>query len=62
VNAVANETLKSLKTQLLGSGKSAISAEMVKRIDNFMEEPSEFKLVPVPDIPDGSPIGMDCMD
>ena len=62
VNAVANEALKSLKTQLLGSGKSAISAEMVKRIDNFMEEPSEFKLVPVPDIPDGSPIGMDCMD
>ncbi|KAB5491611.1 MULTISPECIES: zinc-dependent metalloprotease [Flagellimonas] len=62
VNAIANETLKSLKTQLLGKGKSAISAEMVKRIDNFMEEPSEFKLIPVPDIPDGSPIGMDCMD
>ncbi|WP_108424634.1 zinc-dependent metalloprotease [Flagellimonas amoyensis] len=62
VNAMANETLKSLKTQLLGNGKSAISAEMVKRIDNFMEEPSEFKLIPVPDIPDGSPIGMDCMD
>lgn len=62
VNAMANETLKSLKTQLLGKGKSAISAEMVKRIDNFMEEPSEFKLIPVPDIPDGSPIGMDCMD
>ncbi|WP_318344829.1 zinc-dependent metalloprotease [Flagellimonas baculiformis] len=60
VNALANETLKSLKTQLLGNGKSAISAEMVKRIDNFMEEPSEFKLIPVPDIPDGSPIGMDC--
>ncbi|WP_418501512.1 zinc-dependent metalloprotease [Flagellimonas sp.] len=62
VNAIANEILKSLKTQLLGKGKSAISAEMVKRIDNFMEEPSEFKLIPVPDIPDGSPIGMDCMD
>lgn len=62
VNAIANETLKGLKVQLLGNGKSAISAEMVKRIDNFMEEPSEFKLIPVPDIPDGSPIGMDCMD
>src|SRR5690606_35312361 len=62
VNAMANETLKTLKTQLLGNGKSAISAEMVNRIDNFMVEPSEFKLIPVPDIPDGSPIGMDCMD
>lgn len=62
VNAIANETLKSLKSQLLGNGKTAISAEMVQRIDNFMEEPSEFKLISVPDIPDGSPIGMDCMD
>jgi flagellar hook-basal body complex protein FliE len=62
VNAIANEALNSLKTQLLSNGKNAISAEMVKRIDAFMKEPSEFKLIPVSKIPDGSPIGMDCMD
>ena len=62
VNAIANEALNNLKTQLLGSGKNAISAEMVKRIDAFMKKPSDFKLIPVSKIPDGSPIGMDCMD
>lgn len=62
VNAIANEALNSLKTQLLSNGKNPISAEMVKRIDAFMKEPSEFKLIPVSKIPDGSPIGMDCMD
>lgn len=62
VNALATEKLKELKTQLLGNGKSAIASEMVQRIDNFMKEPSEFKLIPVPTIPDGSPIGMDCMN
>ena len=62
VNAMANEALKNLKTQLLGSGKNGISVEMVQRIDNFMKDPSKFKLIPVPKIPDGSPIGMDCMD
>ncbi|MCB0372470.1 MAG: zinc-dependent metalloprotease, partial [Muricauda sp.] len=60
VNAIANETLKDLKTQLLASGKNGISVEMVQRIDNFMKDPSKFKLIPVPQIPDGSPIGMDC--
>ena len=62
VNAIANEVLNNLKTQLLTDGKNTISAEMVKRIDAFMEKPSEFKLIPVSTIPDGSPIGMDCMD
>jgi len=62
VNAIANEALNNLKTKLLSNGKNAISAEMVKRIDAFMKKPSEFKLIPVSKIPDGSPIGMDCMD
>jgi hypothetical protein len=62
VNALATESLKNLKTQLLGNGKNTIAAEMVQRIDNFMKEPGEFKVIPVPKIPDGSPIGMDCMD
>ena len=62
VNAVANQALNDLKSELLSDGKNTINAEMVKRIDAFMEEPSEFKLIPVEKIPDGSPIGMDCMD
>ncbi|MCA0959997.1 zinc-dependent metalloprotease [Muricauda ruestringensis] len=62
VNAIANQTLSELKTQLLSNGKNAISTEMVKRIDAFTKKPSDFKLIPVSKIPDGSPIGMDCMD
>lgn len=62
VNATANETLKSLKVYLLGNGKSSIAAEMVRRIDAFTKSPSSFKVIPAPKIPDGSPIGMDCMD
>jgi hypothetical protein len=34
--------------------------EMVRRINRFMEEPEDFKVIPTPKIPDGSPIGMDC--
>ena len=62
VNATANETLKSLKVYLLGNGKSSIAAEMVRRIDAFTKSPDSFKVIPAPKIPDGSPIGMDCMD
>ncbi|MEW2921947.1 zinc-dependent metalloprotease [Muricauda sp. ANG21] len=62
VNAIANATLKELKAALLGNGKTAIAVEMVKRIDMFMEKPTSFNVIPVPKIPDGSPIGMDCMD
>lgn len=62
VNAIANESLKELRTSLLSNGKSAISSEMVRRIDAFLSKPSAFKVIPVPKIPDGSPIGMDCMN
>nr|WP_299485123.1 zinc-dependent metalloprotease [uncultured Allomuricauda sp.] len=62
VNATANETLKSLKVYLLGNGKSSIAAEMVRRIDAFTKSPNSFNVIPAPKIPDGSPIGMDCMD
>ncbi len=60
VNAIANQKLTTLKSTLLSSGKNDITMEMVRRIDGFMEEPEEFNVIPVPDIPDGSPIGMDC--
>ncbi|SNY99769.1 zinc-dependent metalloprotease [Flagellimonas pacifica] len=60
VNAIANETLKSLKILLLNNGRNPITAEMVRRIDAFTKAPNNFKVIPVPKIPDGSPIGMDC--
>lgn len=62
VNATANETLKSLKVYLLSNGRNSIAAEMVRRIDAFTKSPGSFKVIPAPKIPDGSPIGMDCMD
>lgn len=62
VNAISNEALKTLRSTLLNNGKNMISSEMVRRIDAFLKAPSSFEVVPVPKIPDGSPIGMDCMN
>jgi hypothetical protein len=62
VNAIAHESLKNLKTSLLGGEKSPIAVEMVRRIDAFLDKPENFNLIPTPKIPDGSPIGMDCMN
>jgi len=60
VNAIANSKLKELKTRILTDKKGVNAAELVRRIDNFFEAPGEFKVLSVPKIPDGSPIGMDC--
>jgi len=60
VNAIANAKLINIKSTLLTSKKNFINIEIVRRIDQFYAEPGDFKLVPVPKIPDGSPIGMDC--
>ena len=62
VNAIANQRLKSLKSNLLSKGKDALGMEMVRRIDNFYAHPSQFKVLAAPKLPDGSPIGMDCMN
>ena len=62
VNAIALQSLKEIKTSLLSNGKSAVGADMVRRIDDFLKKPADFKVIPVPKIPDGSPIGMDCMN
>jgi hypothetical protein len=59
VNALANEKLKELRTLFVTSQKADLK-EMVRRIDHFNKERDEFKVIPVPKIPDGSPIGMDC--
>ena len=62
VNGLAIQHLKQIKTDLLSDGKTAISQEMVRRIDAFLKAPTTFKVIPAPKIPDGSPIGMDCME
>lgn len=61
VNAIAFETLKGIKKELLSNGKNTMAVEMVRRIDAFLSAPSKFKVIPSPKIPDGSPIGMKCM-
>ncbi|APQ18563.1 zinc-dependent metalloprotease [Maribacter hydrothermalis] len=61
VNAIASQKLKELSFQLVkDSGSNAIYAEMIKRIKEFNEHPELFKIIPSPQIPDGSPIGMGC--
>jgi hypothetical protein len=62
VNAIAYDKLKNLKSTLFSSGKNVVAAEMVRRIDRFMEEPEKFEVLPAAKIPDGSPIGMACFD
>jgi hypothetical protein len=44
-----------------GMDKDDVSdRELARMIKQFREDPSEYKMTEVPDIPDGSPIGMDC--
>ena len=62
VNGLAINHLKQIKKDLLGGTKNVVSEEMVRRIDAFLKAPTAFKVIPAPKIPDGSPIGMDCMD
>ncbi|GGW26116.1 zinc-dependent metalloprotease [Arenibacter certesii] len=59
VNAIANQKLGYIKSRFSGSS-DANAQEMARRIDNFYAHPELFKVIPSPEIPDGSPIGMDC--
>ncbi|WP_435625528.1 zinc-dependent metalloprotease [Flagellimonas sp.] len=61
VNGLAFNHLKDIKKDLLSGNKNTASEEMVRRIDAFLKAPTAFKVIPAPKIPDGSPIGMDCM-
>ena len=54
--AIANAQLDNLKSQL-SSKSDAVSKEMVRLIKRFQEHPEDFKVIPSPKIPDGSPIG-----
>ncbi|MFH6604092.1 zinc-dependent metalloprotease [Maribacter algicola] len=61
VNAIANAKLRGLVTKNLGDALSNdYKMEIMRRIDDFYKHPEQFKVVPAPKIPDGSPIGMDC--
>ncbi len=63
VNAIANQKIRGL-IQDFGtkSASEPIKAEMGRRIKDFYEHPEQFKVIPTPKVPDGSPIGMDCFD
>ncbi len=57
VNATAHQKLKDLRSSLSANVKNGLRMEMVRRIDEFYEHPEHFKPIPVPKVPDGSPIG-----
>jgi len=59
VNSIVNHKIKLLKTNLKARNE-LIAIEMVRLIDEFYDHTREFKVIPSPKIPDGSPIGMDC--
>ncbi len=61
VNAITNLKLKELKSRLITKG-GALAPEMARRIDKFLKAPEKFEIIQAPKIPDGSPIGMDCMN
>lgn len=60
VNAIANFKLQELKDRFLDRNKP-YALEIVKRIEHFQKHPEHFKTIVSPKMPDGSPIGMECM-
>lgn len=62
VNAIAHQKLKGLKSSLLTKERDVNALEMLRRMDVFQKHPEQFKPIPVSKIPDGSPIGTDCME
>ncbi len=60
VNAIASKALLDLSKSL--SSDDQFSYEMKKRIADFFDNKYQFKLPETLQIPDGSPIGMDCFN
>jgi hypothetical protein len=60
VNATASKVLLDLSKSL--SSDDQVSYEMKRRIADFFDHKYEFKLPETLQIPDGSPIGMDCFN
>ena len=63
VNAIANQKIRGLMLDAgLKMPNDPIKAEMGRRVNDFYEHPGQFEVIDTPKIPDGSPIGMDCLD
>ncbi len=63
VNAITNKTIRELSRKIgLGTISNPVEAEMTRRISNFYAHPEQFKVIPTPKIPDGSPIGTACFN
>ena len=60
VNAKIDEILNILRSSKAKGVQKIYNKEMLKMISTFKKNPSKFKKLNVPKIPDGSPIGMDC--
>jgi hypothetical protein len=62
VNAIADNFLNKLRRKWTSTADSNVhEKEMAAKILAFHEHPESFKVPDVPKIPDGSPIGTDCM-
>lgn len=60
VNAKIDEIAQMLKTSKAKGVQKMYNNEIIKMISSFKKNPTKFKKLNVPKIPDGSPIGMDC--
>ena len=60
VNATCHAMMRTLRARLIGSSVDKNKLEMVRRIDAYFKDPSEYQVSKAPKIPDGSPIGMFC--
>ena len=60
VNAIANFKLNELKNKY-NAVSTPYALEIVTRINYYQKHPELFKVVTSPKIPDGSPIGMECL-
>ena len=61
VRSTVHEHLRALHSDFNQSERDKDLAEMARRIDQYVKNPSKFKTTTAPKIPDGSPIGMDCL-
>ena len=63
VNAITlfklNEIKEMLQNKKSTGTQKIYEAAMIKMIDGFLKNPTSFKKISAPQIPDGSPIGTD---
>ncbi len=63
VNAIVNSKLHKIATLLRDNKSNGVQKiydlELIKSIESFKKDPSKFKRIKAPKIPDGSPIGME---